>query len=132
MDVDAGEVLCVVGESGSGKSVSMLAAMGLIGYPAGCAPTCMRFDGIDLLKLSPARSGGGCVGKDMAMVFQEPMSSLNPCYTVGWQIAETLKAHRQAARRDVRERVDRAARASRHSRAGDAACAPSRTSSPAA
>ena len=104
MDVNAGEVLCVVGESGSGKSVSMLAVMGLIGYPGRVRADVLRFDGLDLLELSRTQRRR-LLGKDMAMVFQEPMSSLNPCYMVGWQIAETLKAHGEAARRDVRGRV---------------------------
>ena len=102
--VDAREILCVVGESGSGKSVSMLAAMGLIGYPGRVTADMMRFDGTDLLTLSP-RQRRRLVGKDMAMIFQEPMSSLNPCYPVGWQIAEALRVHQAVPRRQVRDRV---------------------------
>jgi dipeptide transport system ATP-binding protein len=104
MTVDEGEILCVVGESGSGKSVAMLATMGLIGYPGRVRADRMRFGEVDLMDLSP-RQRRRLVGKDMAMVFQEPMSSLNPCYTVGWQIAETLKAHGAVERREVRARV---------------------------
>jgi dipeptide transport system ATP-binding protein len=102
--LEEGEVLCIVGESGSGKSVSMLAAMGLIGYPGKVRADVMRFDGTDLLTIS-ARQRRRLVGKDMAMIFQEPMSSLNPCYPVGWQIAEALRAHRAVPRRKVRDRV---------------------------
>ena len=102
--VEAGEILCVVGESGSGKSVSMLAAMGLIGWPGRVSADVMRFDGTDLLALSP-RQRRRVVGKDMAMVFQEPMTSLNPCYPVGWQIAESLRAHNAVPRARVRDRV---------------------------
>ncbi|CAH2599125.1 dipeptide ABC transporter ATP binding subunit DppD [Rhodovastum atsumiense] len=102
--VDEGEVLCIVGESGSGKSVSMLAAMGLIGWPGRVSAEALRFDGADLLSLS-ARQRRRVVGKDMAMVFQEPMSSLNPCYPVGWQIAEALRAHDAVPRNKVRDRV---------------------------
>jgi dipeptide transport system ATP-binding protein len=102
--IDAGEILCIVGESGSGKSVSMLAAMGLIAWPGKVSADIMRFDGTDLLGLSP-RQRRNLVGKDIAMVFQEPMSSLNPCYPVGWQIAEALRAHRVVAKREVRARV---------------------------
>jgi dipeptide transport system ATP-binding protein len=102
--VDAGEVLCVVGESGSGKSVSMLAVMGLIAWPGRVRADVMRFDGQDLLGLS-ARQRRRLVGKDMAMVFQEPMSSLNPCYPVGWQIAEALRAHQAVPKSAVRARV---------------------------
>ena len=99
-----GEVLCIVGESGSGKSVSMLAAMGLIQYPGEVRAAAMRFDGTELLALAP-RQRRRLVGKDMAMIFQEPMSSLNPCYPVGWQIGEALRAHHAVPRRDVRARV---------------------------
>jgi dipeptide transport system ATP-binding protein len=104
MTVDQGEILCVVGESGSGKSVSMLAVMGLIGYPGRVTADVMRFGDIDLLKVSP-RARRRLVGKDMAMVFQEPMSSLNPCYPIGWQIAESLKVHEAGSKRERRERV---------------------------
>jgi dipeptide transport system ATP-binding protein len=102
--LEEGEILCVVGESGSGKSVSMLAAMGLIGYPGVVRADVMRFAGTDLLTLS-ARQRRKLVGKDMAMIFQEPMSSLNPCYPVGWQIGEALRAHHAVPRRQVRDRV---------------------------
>jgi dipeptide transport system ATP-binding protein len=102
--LNEGEILCIVGESGSGKSVSMLAAMGLIGYPGVVRADVMRFDGADLLTMSP-RQRRKLVGKDMAMIFQEPMSSLNPCYPVGWQIGEALRVHHAVPRRQVRDRV---------------------------
>jgi dipeptide transport system ATP-binding protein len=102
--VDAGDILCVVGESGSGKSVSMLAAMGLIGYPGRVSADVMRFDGQDLLTLSPRQRRKLC-GRDMAMIFQEPMSSLNPCFPVGWQIGEALRVHHAVPRAKVRDRV---------------------------
>jgi dipeptide transport system ATP-binding protein len=102
--VSQGEVLCIVGESGSGKSVSMLAAMGLIGYPGEVRAEAMRFDSAELATLS-ARQRRRLVGRDMAMIFQEPMSSLNPCYPVGWQIGEALRAHHAVPRRNVRARV---------------------------
>ncbi|MCW3475341.1 ABC transporter ATP-binding protein [Limobrevibacterium gyesilva] len=102
--IDEGEILCVVGESGSGKSVSMLAVMGLIAWPGRVTADVMRFAGTDLLGL-PSRQRRKLVGKDMAMVFQEPMSSLNPCYPVGWQIAEALRAHNAVAKPKVRDRV---------------------------
>ena len=99
-----GEVLGIVGESGSGKSVSMLAVMGLVGWPGRVTAEVMRFAGIDLLSLAP-RQRRHVMGKDMAMVFQEPMSSLNPCYPVGWQIAEALRTHHAVPRALVRDRV---------------------------
>jgi len=102
--VDEREVLCIVGESGSGKSVSMLAAMGLIAWPGRVTADMMRFGGTDLLGLS-ARDRRKVVGKDMAMVFQEPMTSLNPCYPVAWQIAEALRAHNAVPKPKVRDRV---------------------------
>jgi dipeptide transport system ATP-binding protein len=82
----------------------MLAVMGLIAWPGRVTADVMRFDGIDLLGLSP-RQRRKLVGKDVAMVFQEPMSSLNPCYTVGWQIAESLRAHSAVPKAKVRDRV---------------------------
>ena len=108
--LDPGEVLCIVGESGSGKSVSMLAAMGLIQYPGEVRADAMRFDGTDLLAIG-ARQRRRLVGKDMAMIFQEPMSSLNPCYPVGWQIGEALRARvidllGQAGFADAEHRLD--------------------------
>jgi len=102
--VDCNEVLAIVGESGSGKSVAMLAVMGLLPWTAKVTARRMAFDGQDLMTLTP-RQRRGLVGRDLAMVFQEPMSSLNPCFTVGWQIAEALAVHRPE--------LDRAARSVR-------------------
>ena len=90
--VDKGEVLAIVGESGSGKSVSMLAVMGLLPWTAKVTADRMTFEGRDLLGLS-ANDRRRIIGKDIAMIFQEPMSSLNPCFTVGFQIIEALKEH---------------------------------------
>jgi dipeptide transport system ATP-binding protein len=104
LSADAGEVLCVVGESGSGKSVTMLAVMGLIAWPGKVTADVMKFDGIDLLGLS-AKARRKLIGRDVAMVFQEPTTSLNPCYPVGWQIAESLRAHDAVPRAKVRDRV---------------------------
>jgi dipeptide transport system ATP-binding protein len=104
LTVAAGEVVSVVGESGSGKSVSMLAVMGLIGWPGRVSAETVRFDGTDLPALS-GRQRRRLVGRDMAMVFQEPMTSLNPCFPVGWQVAEGLRAHRAVPRREIRGRV---------------------------
>ncbi len=90
--IEAGEVLGIVGESGSGKSVSMLALMGLVAEPGTVTARKLRFDGHDLLKMS-ARERRRLVGKDVAMIFQEPMTSLNPCFTVGYQIIEAIETH---------------------------------------
>ena len=108
LTVEPGEVVGVVGESGSGKSVSMLAVMGLIDPPGRIEADLLRFDGADLLTLSP-RARRRLVGRDVAMVFQDPATALDPCYTVGAQIGESLRAHgvvpRSAGRRGVRDRV---------------------------
>ncbi|HEV7252899.1 MAG TPA: ABC transporter ATP-binding protein [Mesorhizobium sp.] len=92
LQVSEGEVLAIVGESGSGKSVSMLAVMGLLPWTAKVTADRMRFAGTDLLGLS-AVARRKLVGKDMAMIFQEPMASLNPCFTVGFQLEEVLRVH---------------------------------------
>ena len=90
--VSRGEVLAIVGESGSGKSVAMLATMGLLPDTATVNADVMRFDGRDLKTLTP-KERRQVIGKDISMIFQEPIASLNPCFTVGFQIAETLKTH---------------------------------------
>ena len=92
LTVDQGDVLAIVGESGSGKSVSMLAMMGLLPWTATITADEMSFDGRDIRTLS-ARERRQVIGRDMAMIFQEPMSSLNPCFTVGFQIKEALRQH---------------------------------------
>ena len=97
LDVARGELLGVVGESGSGKSVSMLAVMGLIEAPGRVKADVLRFDGQDLLALQP-KQRREIVGRYMAMIFQDPMTSLNPSYTVGFQIVETLKVHHRGTR----------------------------------
>ena len=90
--LDRGEVLAIVGESGSGKSVSMLALMGLLPWTATITADRMAFEGRDLREITPAERRK-IIGKDIAMIFQEPMSSLNPCFTVGFQIKEALRQH---------------------------------------
>jgi dipeptide transport system ATP-binding protein len=92
ISVDTGEVLAIVGESGSGKSVSMLAVMGLLPWTAKVTANRINFDGSDLLNISPDQRRK-ITGKDMAMIFQEPMTSLNPCFTVGFQLMEAMKTH---------------------------------------
>jgi len=102
--VDAGEVLAIVGESGSGKSVAMLATMGLLPDSATITADKMEFEGLDLRTLSP-KDRRQVIGKDISMIFQEPIASLNPCFTVGFQLAETLKAHLGLKGRMVKDRV---------------------------
>jgi len=102
--VDRDEVLAIVGESGSGKSVAMLAVMGLLPPTAKIEADLMSFDGRDLMTMN-AKDRRQIAGKDIAMIFQEPMSSLNPCFTVGFQIAETLKAHLDLDRKQRNMRV---------------------------
>ncbi len=103
LDLDAGEVISIVGESGSGKSVSMLALMGLLPWTAQVTADRMSFDGKDLLKMD-GRQRRSIIGKEISMIFQEPMTSLNPCFTVGFQIGEALKTHLNLDRRERRER----------------------------
>ena len=104
VSVDANDVLAIVGESGSGKSVSMLAVMGLLPWTATVTADQMLFNGVDLAALS-AKQRRNIVGKDMSMIFQEPMSSLNPCFTVGFQLREALKAHLPLSRRERKNRA---------------------------
>jgi dipeptide transport system ATP-binding protein len=92
LSVDAGEVLAIVGESGSGKSVSMLAVMGLLPWTAKITSDKMLFEGRDIRNI-PDTERRKLIGKDMAMIFQEPVASLNPCFTVGFQIEEVLRIH---------------------------------------
>jgi dipeptide transport system ATP-binding protein len=102
--VERNELLAIVGESGSGKSVAMLAVMGLLPPTATVTADRLAFDGVDLLSMS-APDRRRLAGKDIAMIFQEPMSSLNPCFTVGFQIGETLKAHLKLDRRARAKRI---------------------------
>ncbi|MFI4931472.1 MAG: ABC transporter ATP-binding protein [Burkholderiales bacterium] len=102
--VHPNEVLAIVGESGSGKSVAVLAVMGLLPWTATVRAERMAFAGHELQALSP-RQRRALIGRDLAMVFQEPMSSLNPCFTVGWQIGEALGAHLKLDRAARRRRV---------------------------
>jgi peptide/nickel transport system ATP-binding protein len=100
MAVGAGEVLGVIGESGSGKSLTALAVMQLL--PGGSVATGqVRFDGADLLGHSEAEM---CQirGRDVGMIFQEPMTALNPLQTIGDQVAETVRVHGQASRAEAR------------------------------
>jgi len=92
LDLKENDLLSIVGESGSGKSVSMLALMGLLPWTANVTADKMEFAGLDLLTISN-RERRKIIGKDISMIFQEPMSSLNPCFSVGFQIGESLQQH---------------------------------------
>lgn len=102
--VNQGEVLGIVGESGSGKSVSSLAVMGLIDFPGRVSAKGLEFEEKDLLSLPP-KEKRELVGADISMIFQDPMTSLNPAYTVGFQIMEAIKTHQGGSKKERRERT---------------------------
>jgi len=102
--LDAGETLCVVGESGCGKSVTALATMGLLPRESARVGGRVVFEGRDLLRLPP-RAMADLRGDRLAMIFQEPMTSLNPAFTVGSQLAEVLIRHRGATPGEARSQV---------------------------
>jgi dipeptide transport system ATP-binding protein len=104
LKVEQGEILGIVGESGSGKTVAMLAVMGLVPYPARVSAGQLLLGGRDLQAMS-ATSRRQLAGKDMAMIFQEPATSLNPCFTVGFQITETLRVHEGMDRKQAQRRA---------------------------
>lgn len=102
--VKQGEVVGIVGESGSGKSVSSLAIMGLIDYPGRVMAEKLEFNGQDLQRISE-KERRNLVGAEVAMIFQDPMTSLNPCYTVGFQIMEAIKVHQGGNKSTRRQRA---------------------------
>jgi len=99
-----GEVLGVVGESGSGKSVSMMSMLKLIRDPNCTVEGSARFRGQDLIKMSDSQLRK-LRGRDISMIFQDPMTSLTPVYTVGWHIAEQLGAHSRVSKATGRARA---------------------------
>jgi peptide/nickel transport system ATP-binding protein len=103
--LEEGEVLGIVGESGSGKSVTALTIMGLLPQPPGrVAGGSILFAGEELTRLSDARMQR-IRGPGIAMVFQEPMTSLNPVFTIGEQVMETIRAHERLSQRDMYARA---------------------------
>ncbi len=102
--LERGETLAIVGESGSGKSLTSLALMDLLPSSAVRRAKALRFDGIDLLAATE-RQKEDLRGDRLAMIFQEPMTSLNPAYTVGDQLIEALRRHRRVSRQQARERA---------------------------
>jgi peptide/nickel transport system ATP-binding protein len=104
LQVKRGEMLCLVGESGCGKPMTSLALMGLLPRGAQRSADHIRFDGVDLQGLRE-REMAALRGARIAMIFQEPMTSLNPSYTLGDQLCEALRAHRKASGAQARERA---------------------------
>ncbi len=104
LDVAAGQTVGIVGESGSGKSVSSLAAMGLLGKRGVTVSGSVEFDGVDLLDM-PQDELRSVRGRDIAMIFQDPMSSLNPVLTVGRQLTEILERHKGLKGAAARDRA---------------------------
>jgi peptide/nickel transport system ATP-binding protein/oligopeptide transport system ATP-binding protein len=105
LSVQAGRTLCVVGESGSGKSLTALSVMGLIDKPVRIMPGSEVWFGGRELTAMPPRELTGLRGDELSMIFQDPMSSLNPLFSVGSQIAETVRRHTGAGRRKAWDRA---------------------------
>ncbi|MDX2105048.1 MAG: ABC transporter ATP-binding protein [Candidatus Melainabacteria bacterium] len=104
LTIDRGQVLGVVGESGCGKSITSLSVLGLVPPPGRIARGEIIFDGVDLTKLSE-RDLQKIRGKKIAYIPQDPMMSLNPVYTVGSQIVETITLHQKVDKREARKRA---------------------------
>lgn len=104
LTVDKGEVVGIVGESGSGKSVTSKAVMGLIDWPGRVTADQLVFAGQDLLAISDKKRRK-ITGREVAMIFQEPMTSLNPCFTAGFQIMEALKIHEGGSKAERKQRA---------------------------
>ena len=102
--VGEGEIVGLVGESGSGKSVTMKAVLGILPENAEISSDSLMLNGVDLSKLSEDEYRK-MRGKDMTMIFQDPMTSLNPCFTVGYQIMEAIKVHQGGNKQTRRQRA---------------------------
>ena len=103
-DLASGETLAIVGESGSGKSVTTKAIMGLLANNGNIVDGSIYFDGKEITSMKE-REFEHLRGKDIAMVFQDPMTSLNPCMTIGKQISESMIKHQHMSRKDAKERT---------------------------
>src|SRR5258708_35461741 len=103
-ELEAGRTLGLVGESGCGKSVTALSIMGLVPQPPGRIAGEILFEGTDLLKLEAAQMRA-LRGERIAMIFQEPMTSLNPAFTIGEQIAEVLLRHKKINKDEAKDRA---------------------------
>jgi len=105
LTVESGKTLCLVGESGSGKSQTALSIMGLVSAPGKVHPDSrILFDGRDLANL-PVKELESIRGNQISMIFQEPMTSLNPAHTVGKQIAEVVLLHRKCTQKEAMDRA---------------------------
>lgn len=102
--VRRGETTCILGESGCGKTTTALSLMGLIRSPGKIVNGEILFNGVDLLKLDPSEMRK-ISGKKISMVFQEPMTSLNPVFTVGDQVAEVISSHEKLPKKAVKEKA---------------------------
>src|SRR6187549_931025 len=100
-----GQTLGIVGESGCGKSLTALALMGLLPQTARVSASTLRLDDTDLLTLPQERYAREVRGSRMAMIFQEPMTSLNPVYSIGRQLTEAMRLHRPVTRAEATERA---------------------------
>ncbi len=103
-DVAEGEVLGIVGESGSGKTVTMLAVMGLITDPNALITGSIRYRGRELVGM-PNREMRQLRGREIAMIFQDPMTAMTPVYTIGWQIAEQILTHQKVSKTQAWDRA---------------------------
>lgn len=103
--VKKGEIFGIVGESGCGKSMTALSAMRLIAHPGKIAQGKIFVDGVDIMKLSEKQLQKNIRGSKIAMIFQEPMTSLNPLFTIGEQICESLRIHQNLSKQEAREKA---------------------------
>lgn len=102
--VDSGEIVCIVGESGCGKSVTALSVMGLLGKGGKVTDGQVLFEGRDLLSMTE-RELDGVRGDRLTMIFQDPLTSLNPVFTIGSQMTESIRAHMGLRKEEARERA---------------------------